>query len=310
MFNNIIILLSTYNGSKYLKQQLDSLLSQTNTSFQIIARDDCSADNTLDILKSYNIKVITSAENLGACGSFSALLDYAVHNTNSNYFMFCDQDDVWESDKIEKTLQTMLSTQSINPQIPVLVHTDLQVVGEHLETIQRSFMQFQNIDSSYNGLNNLLIQNTVTCCTVMINRQLAELSTPIPNDVTMHDWWLGIVASQFGLITFLPESTIKYRQHSSNTIGAKGYSFVTIVYKFYKIFRKKGLYLQSMGDNIKQAEEFLNMYKCRLNTDTIQMLEDFIYIEDQSFWHRRVILIRHRLLKQGILRNMGLILKI
>ncbi len=308
--SNIVILLSTYNGSNYLNQQLDSLLSQANTNFQIIARDDGSTDDTLQILKSYNINVIPSTLNLGACASFAALLDYAVSKTDAHYFMFCDQDDVWESNKIEKSLKAMIREESTHPYTPVLIHTDLQVVDDNLETIHESFMQFQNIDYKYNALNNLLIQNTVTGCTVMINRKLAEASLPIPNNATMHDWWLGLVASQFGRIVFTTGFTIKYRQHSSNTIGASGFISMSALYKLYKIFRKKGLYLESMGANIKQAREFLDMYRCFLDNDTIQMLEDLVSMEDQSFWQRRMILIKHRLLKQGILRNIGLLFKI
>ena len=104
--NKIFILLSTYNGARYLKAQLDSLFAQTYCSIEIIARDDDSNDETISILKSYNIKILDTKENLGAKESFAELLNYAVVNSTSDYFMFCDQDDVWEKDKIEKNLFT------------------------------------------------------------------------------------------------------------------------------------------------------------------------------------------------------------
>ncbi len=142
----INILLSTYNGSKYLKEQLDSLLSQTYKDIEIIVRDDGSSDDTLDILKSYDIKLLETKQNLGAMGSFAELLSYAVANSDSEYFMFCDQDDVWNSQKIEKTLEKMQGMEEKFGDIPLLVHTDLEVVDEELNTINSSFMKYQNIN--------------------------------------------------------------------------------------------------------------------------------------------------------------------
>ena len=104
----IIILLSTYNGVKYLKNQIDSLMSQSYDDFRIIARDDGSSDESSQILKSYDmIEIVDSQQNLGAKGSFAELLEYAVKHTEGEFFMFCDQDDVWKNDKIEKTLAKM-----------------------------------------------------------------------------------------------------------------------------------------------------------------------------------------------------------
>ena len=103
----VSILLSAYNGSKYIKEQLDSIFNQTYKNIEIIVRDDGSSDNTIEILKSYNIKPIDTKINLGAMGSFEELLKYALQNSNSDYFMFCDQDDVWDTKKVEKTLAKM-----------------------------------------------------------------------------------------------------------------------------------------------------------------------------------------------------------
>ncbi len=303
--DRIDILLATYNGEKYLKEQLDSLYNQTHKNFEIIARDDGSKDKTLTILHSHNIAVIDSKENLGAKGSFVALLTYAVQNSDSEYLMFCDQDDVWESDKIEQILVKMQEIEKKYPNIPVLVHTDLKIVDEDLQIINKSFMSYQDIDATYNDLNNLILQNTITGCTVMINRKLAKLCLPIPTECMMHDWWIGLVASYFGEIGYLNAKTIQYRQHADNSIGAKGFSYINILKKGFNHSHQiiiKG--------NIVQAQAFLNRYKTKLDKDTIKMLEDFIAIEEKSFWQKRKILIRHKLLKQGFIRNLGLFLKI
>ncbi|MDQ7062027.1 MAG: glycosyltransferase family 2 protein [Sulfurimonas sp.] len=300
--NNISVLLSTYNGDNYLEEQLDSLLSQTNKNFRIIARDDCSNDNTLNILNTYGIEILASKTNLGAKGSLSALLEYAVQNSDSNYFMFCDQDDVWKNDKIEKTLAKMLEIEKNYSNIPVLVHTDLKVVDEELTILHQSFMSYQGIEAKYNNLNNLLIQNTITGCTMMINRKLAKVCLPIPSESIMHDWWIGLVASKFGKIAYVDKATINYRQHNKNSVGAKQFNLKYILENIYKN--------HSLSTNIFQAKSFLDRYRDKLDKKTIDMLEDFISIENKSFWQKRKILLKHKLLKQGLIRNIGLLVKI
>jgi len=300
--SKVSILLSTHNGDKYLQGQLLSLFSQSCISFNVVARDDGSSDNSKKILKSYNVEILSSDENTGVKKSFSKLLEYALKSTNSNYFMFSDQDDVWKEDKIEKTMQKIQEIEREYPDKPILIHTDLEVVDENLQTIDKSFWHFENIDPSSNAFNKLLMQNTITGCTVMINRKLAELTLPIPDEAIMHDWWLGLVASKFGKIAYVNEPLIKYRQHKKNSIGAKGFKIKTIVRKFFIEL--------PMKDNLVQAQKFLNQYRDSLDEESITMLEDFVSIESKSFWQKRKVLLKYGLLKQGFIRNMGLLLKI
>ena len=298
----VVILLSTYNGEKYLKAQLDSLFSQSYKDFKLIARDDGSSDKTLEILKYYDIELLPSNENLGVKCSFETLLKYAFENSDADYFMFCDQDDVWNQDKIELTLQKMYEMERLYKNIPILVHTDLEVVDENLHTINPSFMKLQNLDEKKNRLNNLLIQNTTTGCTVMINKDLAKLCLPMPSNAIVHDWWIGLVASYFGKIGYLPQSTIKYRQHSQNTIGAKGFDMSFVL----KNFQKK----QTLDKNISQAKDFLEIFNDKLDKDTKFMLEDFVNLQNKSFFQKRKILLKYNLLKHGFIRNIGLFIKI
>ncbi|QSZ40919.1 glycosyltransferase [Sulfurimonas aquatica] len=296
------VLLSTYTGEKYLKQQLDSLLSQTYKNFEIIARDDGSRDKTLEILRSYDVTIIESKENLGVKRSFGKLLEYAIKDSDTDYIMFCDQDDVWEEDKLEKTLLQMQEMERQYSNIPLLVHTDLEVVDEKLNSINSSFMDFQKIDPSKNKFHNLLIQNTITGCTVMINRELAQKSLPIPDTAIMHDWWIGLVASKFGKICYVDETTIKYRQHADNTIGAKGFD-IGFVLKI--IFNKV-----SLDHNIHQAKAFLKQFENEINDETRQMLNEFISLNQKTYYQKRRILLKYKLFKHGFIRNLGLLIKI
>ena len=272
----VAILLSTYNGEKYLKNQLDSLMAQSYKDFEIIARDDGSADDTVEILKSYGIKLLETNENLGAKSSFATLLNYTVEHSDAEYFMFCDQDDVWSEYKVEKTLTKMQEMEQQFSDIPLLVHTDLEVVDEKLNTINSSFYTFQKINPFEDNLNKFLVQNSITGCTIMINRELAQKCLPIPSKAIIHDWWIGLVASKFGKIGYLNSPTIQYRQHNNNTVGAKGFSIYMIVKKIYMLFT---------SDIVKQyqsqSQAFLEQYQSELDIETIKMLEDFTTLEQK-----------------------------
>ena len=310
----ISVLLSTFNGEKYLNQQLDSIISQTFEIFNIIARDDCSQDKTLEILNSYNITIIDSTENLGAKGSFGALLEYAVQNNLGEYFMFCDQDDIWERDKIEKTFAKMRDAEKSFPDIPILVNTDLKVVDEQLKVLDNSMYHYQRINPKLNSLNRLIMQNTITGCTMMINKTLAQISLQIPDKAAMHDWWIALVASKFGKIECIQDSTILYRQHTGNNVGAKRFSYVNLIKnilkKRFSIFFNSDLPKQYLSINIDQARAFLSIYKEKLGKTDIQLLEDLSTIDSKSFWQKRKILLRHKLLKQGLIHNIVLFLRI
>jgi len=298
----LAVLLSTYNGADFLSTQLDSLEKQSYRDFQLYVRDDGSSDTTVEILSSYDCKQLDSSENLGSTESFLRLLKYALQESENRYFMFCDQDDFWKEDKIEKSLQKMRDLEKRFAKKPLLVHTDLEVVDASLQRVKDSFWEYEKIDPSLNSFHRLLMQNTVTGCTVIINRELAEMVSSPASKAVLHDSWLALIASYFGTIDFIPESTILYRQHQQNSIGTKGISLDYLINRLQKrdfLFR-----------NIAQAKAFLELYGDRLDKETLLMLEDFISIESKTFFQKRKILLKYKLLKQGFLRNLGLLVKV
>lgn len=305
------ILLSTYNGAKYLKNQILSLIDQKNIDTKIIVRDDGSSDDTKKQLEEYdNIKILASSNNLGIKKSFTALLKYTLEHTTEDYFMFCDQDDVWKKDKAKKTFDKMQELEKMHPNTPILIHTDLHVTNENLNIIDNSFWNYEYINPKRNSLGNLLMQNTVTGCTTMINRKLAELALPIPDECIMHDWWIALVASAFGKIEFIDEPTIFYRQHGSNDTGAKKYNVKNIFKKIPNILNGKGIYENHLDRNIKQAEKFLEVYGDRLDKNLYNTVESLATIKTQTFLQKRKNMIKYKLLKNGFLRNLGMFLKI
>jgi glycosyltransferase involved in cell wall biosynthesis len=304
----VILLLATYNGEPYLRTQLDSLFKQTYTTIEIIARDDGSSDNTVNILKEYPLTLLESNQNLGAKGSFSALLTYAVEHTDANYFMFCDQDDRWHPEKVAITLQKMTTTET--PNTPTLIHTDVEVVDEQLNTLAPSLWKFEHINPAYHSLNRLLMHNTITGCTTMINRTLAKKALPIPQASIMHDWWLGLVASQFGTIAYITQPTMQYRQHQHNDTGAKKYTFYNILKKAYNLFKDDIEAKQHLQKKMAQATRFLTCYQKELTPPTQTMLQQFATLEQHSFLKKRMTILKYRILKYGLLRNIGLLLKL
>ncbi|MDP6650767.1 MAG: glycosyltransferase family 2 protein [Gammaproteobacteria bacterium] len=232
----IAILLATYNGSKYLAEQLDSILNQSYENFVIVVRDDGSSDDTVALLKNYAVRqadkfhlLDDDSTNRGASGSFSFLIEYVLQNKQAlgladAYMMFCDQDDIWYEDKIEKQVAVMLDVERDDvgaEACPVLIHSDLQVVSEQKSVIASSLVRYQGLEIDRNRFPNLVISNLVTGCTALINETLALKAVPVSKQAIMHDWWLALVASAFGKLIFLDTPLVHYRQHSSNTIGAK-----------------------------------------------------------------------------------------
>lgn len=300
----VVILISTFNGEKYLKAQLDSLLNQTYPNIEIIARDDKSLDRTLEILKSYGLEVLNSQHNLGIIKSFECLIKFVLDNKSAKYIMFCDQDDVWKPNKVEETWKKIKSLEDKYGEVPLLVHSDLEVVDENLNNISNSLWKYEKICPERNSLNRLVIQNTITGCTMMINRNLANMSLPISSNAIMHDWWIGLVASAFGKIAYIDVDTIKYRQHANNDVGAKKFGIRYIL-------KKISLYKQvDINRNLVQARNFVEQYKNSLDLNSLNILDNFASISNVNKRNRINILFRYKIFKFGFIRNVGFVLKV
>ena len=303
--HQIEILLATHNGATFLSEQIDSILKQSHSDWKLIIHDDASTDGTINIIKKYTTRYPNKIIFLDDAMSFSSAtknFSFLLQKVKAKYIMLSDQDDIWKPDKIEKTFQKMKELESKWIDKPLLVHTDLELVDEKLNPLSSSMWQHNQLNPYLHTFNRLLVQNTITGCTLMINKKLAVLASPIPESAKMHDYWLGLVAEYFGKIGTLPEQTILYRQHSSNTIGSQGFSRA---YFQDKLFKK-----DILSQNIMQAKKFLKLYKANLDEETIQMLKDFSNIESKSFWKKRKILVQHKFFKQGLMRNIGLLVKI
>ena len=222
------IVLSCYNGSAYIADQIESIRGQTAADWRLYVRDDGSSDDTRErlaraVARDRRVSIVTTpAGNLGAPASFEALLAYVAARGES-YVFLSDQDDVWLPDKAARMLSAVAEREAhVGVGVPLLVHSDLRVVGPDLELRHPSFFQYQGLDPRADAHPvRLLLRNAVTGCATLVNRALLERALPFPH-VAMHDWWLAQCAAVFGEIVLVENATVLYRQHAANVLGARG----------------------------------------------------------------------------------------
>lgn len=217
----------TYNGALFISEQIKSIQMQSFDDWLLLVRDDGSTDGTIDILNEAaagdsRITILDSSFNrgLGPSLNFGAALEAAL-STKSDLFFIADQDDVWETDKL--LLQSAQFPLMGGESLPLLVHSDLEVVNQGLDPIHSSLVSYMGLmPRPQKPLESLLTRNFVTGCASACNRQLLKASLPIPPDAIMHDWWLALVAAALGEIRFMDQPLVRYRQHPANSVGAKG----------------------------------------------------------------------------------------
>lgn len=231
----IAILMATYNGKKFLSEQIDSILSQSNKQWHLYIHDDGSTDGTVELLKDYTdkypecITVMDYSSQGGAMQNFMSLLE----KVKADYYMFSDQDDVWLPHKIEREYEKIKELESNNPRTPIIVHTDLVVVNENLNTINKSFWEYEKIfPKAIQTYRDYAAVNCVTGCTMLFNKETKEaINTPLHNAI-MHDAWITLsIAAVGGIVYPIEEQSILYRQHSDNTLGARDANLLTWRYK-------------------------------------------------------------------------------
>jgi glycosyltransferase involved in cell wall biosynthesis len=272
----LAVLLPTFNGVNYLGQQLDSILGQTFSNLMIVTRDDGSTDGTAELVQQYQARdpqrfhvVADQWGNLGPAGSFSLLMQYALDHRASLGLdtvrvLLCDQDDVWQPDKVQRQLAALLALETQWPDQPLLVHSDLVVVDATLQPIADSFLAYHGLDGRRNALRNIVFSNTVTGCTALLNEALLRKALPIPATAIMHDWWLALVAAAFGQLHFLPEPAVLYRQHGGNTLGAREWQPRRLLSRttWRRLLQKNPDPM--LFDVARQAESFADRYGAEL----------------------------------------------
>ena len=270
------IVLCTYNGARFLRDQLDSLCEQSLQANEIIACDDCSTDDTVAILTEYSgklpLKIFVNKVNLGYARNFSQ----AVSLCCGSYIALCDQDDVWTKDKIQKLKAEMLNMERDNGEnVPLLVYSDRRLIDESGKIVAESSAKKTGLHyQEDNFMQTLFFGNPATGCSMLLNRALVNAAGAIPVGLKSHDWWYILVAAATGKIGYIEQQLLDYRLHGHNAEGlgiAKSWSNIrkqlswahNDSYLAYKIVQASVLQNKLWELNISHpvVDEFCNVLK-------------------------------------------------
>jgi glycosyltransferase involved in cell wall biosynthesis len=301
---SIDVLLATYNGARYLRPQIESVLNQKDVSFRILVRDDGSADETPAVIEHYKrlkpecIVHLSGSDNLGVIGNFAHLLGAAT----APYVALCDQDDIWEPNKLRVLLETMHELEERHGiDKPLLVHSDLRVVDDSLRERHSSYWRFAGVYPNRSTLPRLLIKNLVAGCASLANQALVRLALPVPRAALMHDYWLALVACAAGHVGAVEEPLVLYRQHERNAIGARPYSWRAFVDRI-----AGGLARWDLSALRRQAAALSVRCNSVLTAENRALIDDFVNLPKRTWIGQRWFLLRHGIVMPGLTRNLVL----
>lgn len=321
----VSVLLATYNGGKYLKEQLDSIFKQDFSSFNLYVSDDGSSDDTMEILNSYvsvfpeKIHILNKRKHPenekpenSACSNFL----YLLKNVDSDLYFFCDQDDVWKEDHISMMLEKYNTLASAERNLPVLIYTDLSVVDSKLGIISTSDFDYAKRPANQHK-NSYFFSTNIRGCATLINDSLKRMIFRNPevleknlSKIEMHDVFATLIASFFGKKYFIKKSSLLYRQHGSNTCGiGKKRTFCETAKKGISFNRYKNSYKVLKNDLKKRqvyAAFFLEYFADLLGKKEKAVLTDFVNISNKIKIVRVLFLLKNQFLKYGLINNIWL----
>jgi glycosyltransferase involved in cell wall biosynthesis len=299
--------MATYNGERYLREQVASIQAQTFGNWRLLVADDGSRDGTVELVRELaaadqRIVLLEDATlGRGACARFFWLLDQArTQAERADYLLFCDQDDVWLPQKVEHLLEAVQQLEAAQgARLPTLAFCDAEVVDDELKQIAPSFVAYEHFDPYALELRQLLVCNNAPGCTMLFNRALAD-AVKTPRDlsyVIMHDWWVMLVAAALGSIAYVDEPLVRYRQHGNNTLGAVSYDVLRYLAKAQDVARA---HLR----NQRQAGAFGVVYEAELSPADSQLCRAYATMRPNGLQPVATIA-RYRLWQPGIERRIG-----
>jgi hypothetical protein len=303
----VCVLLATYNGERFLREQIDSVLAQDYPAVEILARDDGSTDGTVAILEEYalrepaRVRLLRDGQSTGlAMRNFRLLMDAS----SAPYVCFCDQDDVWLPHKVSVSLEAMRGLErQYGKDAPLLVFSDLRVVDDGLRTLHPSLWRMEGSDpGAVWRLRSSLGQNVATGCAMMLNRRLVQLSLPMPDEAPHHDRWVALLATTLGHSRALAEPLVLYRQHSGNVTGARmqAETLTNVVERSRDSSGRVKQWWVSQG----VAAALLRLHGDALKPQDRRLVEAYLRCgTSASRWVRVGTLLRHRIFRKGWLRN-------
>ena len=298
-FDHLVILMSTYNGERFLKQQLDSIVQQDYENWDLIIRDDGSTDSTQQIIDYYVLKdnrihsFPYSAVNRGPANSFLMMLT----SISAPLFMFADQDDIWYPNKVGLTVGSYMQ-QTSSASVPTLVFTNMDTIDASGTLIQSNIVP----ENARVSVNTILVTNIVTGCTVLINKSLADrIRLSDTRSIVMHDWWMAMIAAFLGNVVYLPTATIGYRQHGDNAVGVN-HSFRSRINKALNYSNQRKLFSKQMA----QIKLLDTRFGKNLSVSRKVELDSLISIQrSKRFLSKFSWLLRHRAKKTSLVGTLS-----
>ena len=309
------VLLAAYNGAAYIRQQLDSILSQSAGPLRILISDDGSSDGTAEILEEYRKRYPDriflaprphgkAGSVPGAAGNFFWLMEQGLRlQPKVRYFFFCDQDDVWKKDKAEKLLKALSSMEAqYGEETPLLVHSDMAVADSDLRILHPSFYGYQRYRKGRTSLAEVLAENPVTGGAAAVNRALARKAQHVPEACVMHDWWLALTAACFGNIGWVDEPLSLYRQHGNNVLGARRTGGKE---DLERRLRHPETARENYRKMYAQARAFYRMYGKEMSEENRGVLRAYLALPAQSSAGRLRNIVRNRFSKSSLLQTLA-----
>jgi len=278
----VCVLLSTYNGERYLQEQIASVRAQEGVKVCLIVRDDGSTDSTAVLLSRFQnenqLKLIPGGINLGPAMSFLKLLEAAPNDCQ--FFAFCDQDDVWKTNKLANAT-TVLAP--FGDELPAMYCSRLEVVDSSLRFLGLSRvpkrMEFANA----------MVENVATGCTIVLNQRARSLIVSnLPDQCDMHDWWIYLVISCFGKVIYDPAPSVHYRQHVGNTVGTSVSMRSELLKRISRFKNRSG----GVFGSAQQVGEFLKSYGEQIPVSKYELIKRFIRGKSSFFTRLRLVMSR------------------
>lgn len=267
-----LILLSTYNGEKYIEEQILSLQKQKDVNIHILIRDDGSTDSTISIIKKlkkmYNNISLLEGSNVGCAKSFFELLILAYKYKNIEYYAFCDQDDIWLEDKLKRAVK-LLDLYKNNELEQILYCSNLWIVNKQLNNKRLKYSKgYVRIDKL-----NSLAESYATGCTMVFSRPVIDFfNNNRPKRIHLHDLWIYHQCIFLGKVIYDDESYILYRQHENNVVGAKTSLASKIKSKLRSIVNIRKQHYREY-----EAQEIINIYSKLINPVILKQIKLVAY---------------------------------
>ena len=284
---NISVAMATYNGSEYLVSQLDSIAAQTLLPEEIIICDDCSSDETINIIERHQlfkiIKLNVNEHRIGIVENFKKATALCKFD---NFIAFADQDDIWLPTKLEKNHNALGALNCQN--LPALVYSDAIFVNKNGDILNYSFMKEMGIDKFKHNFETVLFGSLMLGCTIMFNSKMREVLLTLPSNANFnHDAWVSLASFSFGVNYFIKEPLILYRKHEKNsTISAyKKINRFNKIKKFLKNIFFKNDYLLS---EISLAEAFKDRYYFNISDLQKNRINRFLKMKNLSFFIKKI----------------------